>query len=285
MALAPKAIPKSISAKARLAHTFLRSYVGAADQREAFAKVRTYCMFLGYPRSGHSLVGSLLDAHPHAIIAHEQHALRYVRYHFSRDQLFWLLLENSREFTARGREWTGYSYHVPDQWHGRFSELRVIGDKRGGTSIRKLQKQPHLLGRLRRLVGVPVKFIHVVRNPFDNMSTMHVKSGRGRPLDYTIGHYFSMARAIHALSGELAPGELFELRHEDLIAEPKARLAELCGFLGLEPGEDYLRACASIVFDSPRKTRKDVPWTPALLERVRREMDALPALEGYSFDV
>ena len=35
-------------------------------------------MFIGYPRSGHSLIGSLLDVHPNAIVAHELDALKFV---------------------------------------------------------------------------------------------------------------------------------------------------------------------------------------------------------------
>ncbi len=36
-----------------------------------FSKVHTFVLFVGYPRSGHSLIGSMIDAHPNAIIAHE----------------------------------------------------------------------------------------------------------------------------------------------------------------------------------------------------------------------
>jgi len=276
--------PKALSDKLELAREYWISRAACRASRDAFAQVRAYCMFLGYPRSGHSLVGSLIDAHPHAIIAHEQHALRYVRYRFSRDQLFWLLLENSRAFTAGGREWTGYSYAVPGQWHGRFSELRVIGDKRGGTSVRKLGKQPYLLERLRKLVRVPVKFIHVVRNPFDNVSTMHVRSGRGRPLDYSLDHYLGMARGVRDLVAGLAKDEVLELRHEDLVADPRARLASVCRFLGLAADDAYLAACAGIVFDAPHRTRAEAPWTEALVDRLRREADALPFLAGYSFE-
>src|SRR3989344_1389974 len=36
-----------------------------------FSSVRTFILFVGYPRSGHSLIGSIMDAHPNIIIAHE----------------------------------------------------------------------------------------------------------------------------------------------------------------------------------------------------------------------
>jgi len=273
-----------ISRTARLADRYVRSYLGSRAYRETFARIRTYCMFLGYPRSGHSLVGSLLDAHPHAIIAHELHALRYIRYRFSRDQLFWLLLENSRDFTEKGREWTGYSYLVPGQWQGRFSDLRLIGDKRGGTSVRELRRRPWLLEELRSCVGLPLRFIHVVRNPYDNVATIHARNAKGRPLEFALDHYLRMAREICDLKHRLPEDEIIELRHEELVADPQIQLRSLCHFLGLEPDEGYLSACARIVFRSPHRTRKDVDWTSELLTRAEREFSALPFLSGYSFD-
>ena len=34
-------------------------------------QVKTFIFFLGHARSGHSIVGSILDAHPHIVLAHE----------------------------------------------------------------------------------------------------------------------------------------------------------------------------------------------------------------------
>ncbi|HME72149.1 MAG TPA: sulfotransferase [Myxococcota bacterium] len=274
----------TISRPAGLADRYVRSYLRSRTYREIFERVHTYCMFVGYPRSGHSLVGSLLDAHPHAIVAHELHALRYIRYRFSRDQLFWLLLENSREFTGKGRVWTGYSYLVPGQWQGHFSDLRVIGDKRGGASVRELRRRPWLLKELRERVALPLKFIHVVRNPYDNIATMHAKSPKGRPLEVAFEHYLGMTRGIVELKRHLSKDEVLDLRHEDLVADPQFRLQALCRFLGLDPDMGYLCACASIVFCVPHRTRHGVHWTRDLLARAEREFSQLSFLSGYSFE-
>ena len=37
--------------------------------------VETFVLFIGYPRSSHSLVGAILDAHPEIIIPHEYNLL------------------------------------------------------------------------------------------------------------------------------------------------------------------------------------------------------------------
>ena len=86
-----------------LAWAYLSSYYKGRENRKLFDNVQTYCVFIGYPRSGHSLVGSLLDAHPNVIIAHELDALKFVKAGFDKHQLYQLLLENSRRFVRGGR--------------------------------------------------------------------------------------------------------------------------------------------------------------------------------------
>ena len=61
-----------------LTWAYLASYYKGRENREIFDNVQTYCMFIRYLRSGHSLIASLLDAHPNAIATHELDALKFV---------------------------------------------------------------------------------------------------------------------------------------------------------------------------------------------------------------
>ena len=146
-----------------------------------FDNIETYCMFIGYPRSGHSIVGSLLDAHDRIIIAHELNALKFIEAGCEYRELYWLLLFNSQQFAQFGRTWGDYQYEVPGQWQGRFSDLRVIGDKKGGTSSMLIGRRPGMLLQLEKTVPHPVRFIHVVRNPYDNIATLARKDTGGFP--------------------------------------------------------------------------------------------------------
>jgi hypothetical protein len=129
-------------------------------------------MFIGYQRSGSTLVRSLLDAHPSVIIAHELTALKLVEAGVGKRSLYQLLLENSQDRAQNKRQLMhGYNYKVPNQWQGRFDELRVIGDKKAAASTAQLAKNPRLLHWLRNTVATEVKFVHVVRNPYDNIAT------------------------------------------------------------------------------------------------------------------
>jgi Sulfotransferase family len=246
--------------------------------------VETFCMFIGYPRSGHSLVGALLDAHPNAVISHELNALECVEKGFDRERIFRLVLENSRRVAKSGREWEGYSYEVPNQWQGRFERLRVIGDKKGGASTRILSSAPGILRRLLDTIDTDVKFIHVVRNPYDNISTMFKHRRHNLSLRSVIEDYLSMCATNSRISEWVGGDPVFDLRHEALVEAPEELLGDLCGFLGLECKEDYLEDCASIVFDSPRKTRYDVEWDAGMIAAVQEGIGRHEFLRGYSYE-
>ena len=99
-------------------------------------------MFIGYPRSSHSLVGAILDAHPEIIIPHEYDViLNWEKYwsstgknkKLSKYHLFYDLHQLSREQAMFGirsnypnAEWGGYNYNVPGLWQGGYqTRLKV----------------------------------------------------------------------------------------------------------------------------------------------------------------
>lgn len=265
-----------------VAPLFLRSLVRGFRSRDQFVNVRTFCLFVGYPRSGHSMVGSLLNAHPDVVISHELDVLRYVDLRFRREQLYHLILERDRAFAAAGRsvKQRGFDYNVPHEWQGRYRTLSVIGDKRGNSSIRRLHKHPDVLHRLRRTVGVELRIIHVARNPFDNITTMANRARCG--LDKAIDRYFRSCSAIEQMKST-APGEVFDTSHEALIADPAQCLTSLCAFLGVDAAPTYLDHCASVVYRRPSRTRDDGEWTSQQIEMVERRIGEFDFLEGYSY--
>ena len=98
-------------------------------------KVQIFLLFIGYERSGHSLVSALLDAHPNMVIADELHVLgAWQRFHpnnRTRNNLFQALYSNTVQL-AKSAERSlekckstlgGYKYHVPNQWQGHFNGI------------------------------------------------------------------------------------------------------------------------------------------------------------------
>lgn len=254
---------------------------GAAEEAASFGEVGAYVMFVGYPRSGHSIVGSLLDAHPQVIIAHELNALKFVEAGCTREELYWLLLHNSRQFAEHGRQWGDYSYEVPGQWQGRFSALRVIGDKKGGSSSMLLARHPELLERVRRLLPERLRIIHVTRNPYDNIATMARKDTRD--LGKAIDLYFRLCKVNAGVAASVGADSVLHVRHEDLIADAARELRRLCAFLGVEPAHDYLAACARIVSPAAHRSRDGAEWPAAARARIEAGIAQFDFLSGYSF--
>ena len=266
----------------RILKVYLESLYVSTRQRETFEDVRSYCMFVGYPRSGHSLLGSIIDAHPHAICSHELDALRLVEAGFSRRQIYSLILKNSADFARHGRAWRfGYKYEIPGQWNGRFDKLFLIGDKKGGASSARFAENPHLLPQLRTLIGSRIKFLHVIRNPFDNIGSM---VQRGMNLSIAVEEYFRRADAVVTLCRQIDQRDFFNISHEELVANPSGVIRGVCAFLELEPFPDYIEACCNVVHEQPHRARTQVEWNQHFLRVVRERNNANPFLRHYTFE-
>jgi hypothetical protein len=259
-----------------------RAAVGGIRNRRALREVETFFLMLGYARSGSTLVGSLLDAHPDMVVAHEADILRYVRSGVSRSQLFAILLERDRQFGRIERQWHGFDYTVPGGFQGRFTTLRVIGDKHAGRATRRLAQDPQLLERLRARVRVPIRVLHVTRNPFDNISS--VAQSRGLALPPAIDVYEKLSAMADSVRGRFAPGELLDLRYESVVADPAGRLSEICTFVGVEAPADYLAACAAMIEPGVRERRRKAAWSADDRRRVEELIAGRPVLAGYSFE-
>jgi Sulfotransferase family len=256
----------------------------ALREREQFRSIEAYCGFLGHGRSGHSLIGALVNAHRNAVISHELNTLRYLRLHLPRNVLYGLIVERDRWFVNRGARWWGYSYEVPGQWQGRWETLRVIGDKKGGQTTSLLTTQPQYLRRLRNTVRVPLRFIWVIRNPYDNIATKYLRPVQ-RPLERWTELYFrNLATAEHLVGHELDATEVLVFRIEDFIASPRRGLEEICGFLGLPAEADYLEACASVVVPHVSRSRERVEWPTAVRDRIEEGIAQSSYLSGYEFE-
>jgi hypothetical protein len=271
-----------------MARRYISTYSANREDPGIFESVKTYCMFAGHARSGGSLVGALLDAHPHVILADEVDVLKYIPAGFTRDQIFRILLERSRFQANRGktkpgRDGQSYSYQVPGQWQGRFSKLLVIGDRKAGKTAQRLGRDPSLVDKLMKIMGdVQVKVVHTVRNPYDTLSTMYIRSGR--PIPTGIDLYFSNCAAIRRLQERIPTGDLLSLKHEAFLQNPTGYLKQLCDFLCIPAEPDYIQSCASILYKNPAKSRQKVDWRPEWIQAVKAGMGEFEFLHGYSFE-
>lgn len=278
--------------------------------------IERFVLFMGYPRSGHSIIGSMMDAHPNMIIAHEYKlSTKWFDPRFSRrmlannkSYLFNQLYENSynNAFGKGGwrkeRSEKGYNLRL-GMWQGQFTVLRVIGDKAGGHVSRDYLEHPELTWRFFRelsdTVQIPLKILHVARNPYDMIATavLYHFSHRGAAklnasetnkyknpdlLSLYVENIFQRAAAIKAMTEEWGLQTL-ELHYSDFIKNPKHTLQTICDVLDVACPEDYLQACYNKTFKTISKTRNYVEWTEDARRRVETEMKKYPFFVRYSF--
>ena len=266
---------------------------------------------VGYSRSGSSLLGQLLNAHPEMVVAHEAHLVRklhHPRYlpHGGKGRITRMILERERWFRQRGY-WSqvGYSYTVKGQWQGSFTRLRVIGDKAAMDTTQALYKHPGLLDSLRRRIRTPIRVLFLCRNPYDMAASEHLVRLRGRhdiaipaPRNYhpsdaerpEIGQ-ITIQEVLKEASDQLSivlpmfrKEDVLPVFQEDFIASPKEKLREICSFCGVEGTEEYLDACAAVVLPSHHRTRFKVRWSEEQKAEVSAIIARYPWFEGYDFE-
>lgn len=289
-----------------------------AVNQSAVDQVGTFVMFIGYPRSGHSIVGSCLDAHPDAVVAHEFNLMTklmqpgLLQYFRNRTLLFNSLYQNSFRQSLlgwRSQEQTldkkGYTLMISSNysWQGKFRQLKVIGDKSGGLTTHGYRDSPtsfvDAYKELSKIVQVPIKFLHVVRNPYDIIATKlmyRLSERRGKKGNFSAERPVknprqimqavkSLEAEVRAVQNSIDKLELVTLavHNVDFILQTQSTVSMICKFLGLECTERYLQLCDKVAYDKPSKSRELVAWTKASRSYVDQLIQDYPFFNRYSF--
>jgi hypothetical protein len=139
---------------------------------------------------------------------------------------------------------------------------------------------------VRHEVRVPIRAVHIVRNPFDNIATMALREPRfaqGQNLESAITSYQLLSSTVDDLRTRLDPEELFVLRYEDLVDSPGPHIVKLCKFLGLDSSPDYVAAIASVTRSASR-SRDQIPWSDDARRRIDDLIAGSSVLYGYDFE-
>ena len=275
--------------------------------------VEKFVVFVGYQRSGHTLIGSVMDAHPNMLISNTLFLLRSCAFTEIGERLFknktrlfntiykdsfLLSICGSRNGTATNK---GYSLAVTGQWQGKFSQLRVVGEKSGGSTSLQLQHDRGMTcwKQLVDSIGIPIVGIHVVRNPFDMIATeslyrlSKVKETKASDLVYgklrpgltmlteEATRVFKQANSVENFSKKVP---VVEIHIEDYIKDPKSAVLKICKGLGLPCPEDYVEECYNKAYGSVSRTRDLIEWEPEVIESIQRNMKKIPFFHGYTFE-
>jgi len=266
---------------------YIKSLIFGYLKRDLFRDIKVFCMFIGYQRSGHSFIGALLDAHPDAVMGMEVDALDLLQKGYSKNQIFYCLMRNAEVFTRKlGNKWTGYDYAIPGQYQGKFRKIDVIGDKKGGKSSLRLYDDHDLLEKMKNKIGIPLKILHIIRHPVDNITTMvlrNIPEGKSPDRKFIVerSEVYFMKVSINDKLKQNKELDILDVYHEDFIKSPEEELNRILGFLGLEPIPDYIDACIKKVYKEPHLSRNDMDWPEDLISEIREKSLKYPFLKRY----
>jgi hypothetical protein len=140
-----------------------------------------------------------------------------------------------------------------------------------------------LLDRVDEIVPVPVQYVHVIRNPYDNIATRAVR--RTVSLRDAYEGYFRNVNTIVGLK-ERYPNGVIDVYLDDLMANPHETLTDLLQALGVQSiPQAYLDACASILFKTPRRTRDKFDWEPDLVDDIETRFGEVDFLRCFATPV
>ncbi len=150
--------------------------------KDLIRKIKMFVLFIGNERSGSSIVGALMNAHPHMAIAHEYYVFRKWPKEIDitsdnwTSSLYNSLYHKSRHRFFEGKS-KGYTLSVKGLWQGKIDEyLSVIGDKGAGSMLKQYRTDKEIFLKkyyqLKNKILIPIRFIHTIRNPFDHIATL-----------------------------------------------------------------------------------------------------------------
>ena len=282
---------------------------------EIMEGVKKFVFFVGYSRSGHSILGTILDAHPHVVIANEFFLFKK----FASDletapektwtanlmnKLYRKSVFDPNQMRASAKK--GYTLNIDGLWQGNFDRhIEVIGDKSGGmTTIWYLRDKVGFKKNYQKLkdkLSMPIRIIHGLRNPFDMIATrlairtetfrqfkqkpsntkkLHMPSAVERGITT---QFQQIAAVVEMIDTVLGPQNVLEVHNCDLVNDPRNTISKLFDFLDVETSEHFLDICSDKIFKSTSRSRDLIEWSPEQVSKIEQEMKKYKMLSRYNF--
>jgi hypothetical protein len=249
---------------------------------QCFSKLKCFILVVGNSRSGSTLLGSILDAHPNANIANESRASTIFWRDLNRYEILNEISTHAENYRTNEKISEGYSYSIKNDLLDE-SDILVMGDKIWNPATLILHGDYSLLRRLEDVLEVPIKIIHAIRNPFDVIATMHSRSKA--PIRDRILWYFMHCDSVKAINEAHFQNEGFmNVHHESLISSPTLTLSNLCEFMGLDSNKYPTESFKSMLFKEPKKTRLNINWLEEDVNMIINKMSEYVFLEKYSLE-
>ncbi len=223
---------------------------------------------IGVPRSGTTLLATLLEGHPELYVDDEAIALRALHLRARLNTL--PPGEAVREATDEDPRLQRFYDQLPKQFSTTGPALlQMLNAVAGGR--RYVDKSPDALPETERLAGLfpGSRFLLVVRDPRPTVASLRRR--QYLELREAALLWRDWTRYVIGLQRWWPEGTLLRVRYEDLVTEPKETLRHVCTFLGVTFREEMLDLRASTATGGAGAYVKST-FDVAALERWRKSM-------------
>ena len=269
--------------------------------------IKTFVFFVGFAHSGHSIVGSLLDSHPHMVISHELDLFTLLSQGMispTKQDIFNAIWKNSQQTRIRAGNGKGYNLLVDGVYQGKYIDyIDVIGDKRGRATIDLLRSQPKKWSSAYdalKSLNLNLKVILVLRNPYDNIASTMLLNNYPEEfrdikrlnitkrfsldkINVNIEEYFRHHSAI-VNAKRTYNLDMIEVHSKDLISDSRGTLLKLCDHVGVNCSNNYLEMCKNKIYKHESRTRRFIEWPDEQLRVIQQNTEKYNNLKGYSFN-
>ena len=280
--------------------------------------VEKFVFFIGYTRSGHTIVSSVLDANPNVVIGQEFKMFRMALLHNHKElinksylfnQLYWKSW-NESHYGVTSVDKVGEHYGVgilsnSYSWHGMYKNLRVIGYKSAASVTGMYRGNPNQFKQVYKqfahTLKIPIHAIHVVRNPYDMIATHFMCKSRFRSkgqvsqpseskdsANMLVG---SMSKVFWLADGVLdmimdpeLDLKVLEVHNADYVRKPAETVKRICAFLEVDCPEGYVQACKEKAYTRVSKTREAVLFPKQMVTEIGQKLKKYPFFRRYAYN-
>jgi hypothetical protein len=241
-----------------------------------FDTLQHYVIFMRYKRSGSALLVNLIDAHPQAVFVRNEEMFGKFKEYESPNHIYNHLYNRSARYRNRPFSANGYKY--PIEGVGSAHDPIIIGHKSSTRRYIPIAEDEQNLHGFQAAVNLPLKFLHLVRSPYDQVNARWQQKEwrrKNAPLDEIIAHVREQTSAnwkMYQMSEGW--GDYHQVHYEDIQNQPLITMAKVCTFLGLPLLEDHLDNCRKLV----HRTAEPVAttWTADTREQVEHIIEDYP---------
>ena len=175
--------------------------------------------------------------------------------HYNRELTFAPIIRNSSNYTKRNRFHSGsQTYHlVPGQFNGFSKKPIVIGDKNGYGTVSGIYNADYVI---RDILGIPIHYIHVYRNPYDTIAYLNrfYKSGLGGTTAKVLRRLDCIDKVLYKV------GDYLSIRYEDLMLDTSSILNKVLSYLDLPIYKGFIESCRKVLRPGLLHFKQTIDW-------------------------